>query len=270
MNGKDISRDLQDKVKVSADKGSFTIDTGLDLSETDSLKAMYKVNTSDVTGSELANKAWAQGSNTEKVYDSTRIPSVRTKLQIKKTADQKSFTKGRKVSYELEVRNTGKTEAVNLVISDKLTSKDASVIRRSIRVYKNGKDITRNVKDIQADKTSFVITTGMKAGTEDVYTVNYQVNTKKVDEEYLDNTACASADNAGQVKDSLRLPQKSEDRTDGGGERSDGNGSDNGGAAASSPVKTGDLFSTSVIILFILSAGLMAAAFLLKKKEKDR
>ena len=137
-------------------------------------------------------------------------------------------------------------------------------------VYKNGKDITRNVKDIQADKTSFVITTGMKAGTEDVYTVNYQVNTKKVDEEYLDNTACASADNAGQVKDSLRLPQKSEDRTDGGGERSDGNGSDNGGAAASSPVKTGDLFSTSVIILFILSAGLMAAAFLLKKKEKDR
>ncbi len=196
FNGTDITADCE----ITANSTDFNIKTHKDLTDEDLITVTYNVLfTQEGT---YDNTAVASSDNTNEAEDDNEVivKALTPALSIKKNSNKKSYGVGDTGKYTLLVNQTVQDAiAENVVIEDAFVQQSGLMVRgKSIKIYLNGKDITKQC-GIESDKRDFKIDTGCNMTVDDVIKVTYDVLFTQ--EGTYDNTAVASSDNADNATD---------------------------------------------------------------------
>ncbi len=208
-NGADITNFVK---SLDVKTGSFEVKTGMNMETTDVYKITYTVSTDNATGN-LDNEATAGGDNVKYVKADLSIPPGTPGILLNKEADHEYYKPGEIVTYTLTVKNSSKDTVHKLVIKDSLKTEHAVLDAETIRIVKNGVDITSSVKAIHAEASGFTIDTGMDMSDTDIYSVTYRVKTEGAKGD-LDNESQAGGENTAFVKAELHIPKQNETETD--------------------------------------------------------
>lgn len=199
-NNKDVTKDV--KVTYNDSMDGFDIDTGLNLTENDTIVVTYRAKVlPNAADNQLTNTTGISAENApEWKYDSIPIdvPEEKPNLEIEKVSDKKQYSVGETGHYTVKVTQTADDQiARNVVIKDALENKDAKIIPDTIKIsnYK-GNDVTDKVT-ITADEAGYTIETGMNLAQNEFFTVTYDVSfeSASLNGETVPNTAQSTAEN---------------------------------------------------------------------------
>jgi gliding motility-associated-like protein/uncharacterized repeat protein (TIGR01451 family) len=98
--------------------------------ETKSVTTTYNVKQEDLTAGKVRNVAYVGFENEDEEEEDENIVVIENqgKLQVIKTADQETYSEiGQKITYTIQVTNTGNVTLVNIVVSDPLTGFNQSI-----------------------------------------------------------------------------------------------------------------------------------------------
>ena len=175
LNGQNLD---SAEIIMNADN-SFTINTGIDMVDTDKLEVMYTVIFTDpsLRDQDIINVATAKGSNTEeeKQDNSVRVVDENPGLTITKESDKEFYKVGDTGHYTVTVANNEKgTTARNVIIKDQMETEGAKIIVDSIKIYNdNGK--LMDDAEIQSSQSRYAIYTGHDLEYKESMTVEYDV-----------------------------------------------------------------------------------------------
>ncbi len=175
LNGQNLD---SAEIIMNADN-SFTINTGIDMVDTDKLEVMYTVIFTDpsLRDQDIINVATAKGSNTEeeKQDNSVRVVDENPGLTITKESDKEFYKVGDTGHYTVTVANSEKgTTARNVIIKDQMETEGAKIIVDSIKIYNdNGK--LMDDAEIQSSQSRYAIYTGHDLEYKESMTVEYDV-----------------------------------------------------------------------------------------------
>ncbi len=202
MSVKLNNEDVTDQMKINYNEtmDGFDIDTGLDLTEDDTLVVTYRAKVLPEAGDvELMNTAGVSCSNNpEWKYDSVPfIPEKKVpKLAIEKTSDKDTYQVGDTGHYTVTVTQTTEDmTAKQVVIKDALQVEGAKIQVDTIKLYFNDVEITP--AKITSDVYGYTIETGKDLTDQDSLKVTYDVffESGRLNGQTVPNTAKAKAEN---------------------------------------------------------------------------
>ncbi|OUQ68782.1 hypothetical protein B5E53_04440 [Eubacterium sp. An11] len=198
LNNEDVTEQVQIAYNETMD--GFDMDTGLDLTEDDTLVVTYRAKVLPEAGDvELVNTAGVSCSNNpEWKYDSVPfIPEKKVpKLAIEKTSDQDTYQVGDTGHYTVNVTQTTEDmTAKQVVIKDALQAEGAKIQVDTIKLYFNDVEITP--ANIISDVNGYTIETGKDLSDKDSLKVTYDVyfESGRLNGQTVPNTAKAKAEN---------------------------------------------------------------------------
>ena len=212
MSVKLNNEDVTDQVQITYNEtmDGFDIDTGLDLTEDDTLVVTYRAKVLPEAGDvELMNTAGVSCSNNpEWKYDSVPfIPEKKVpKLAIEKTSDKDTYQVGDTGHYTVTVTQTTEDmTAKQVVIKDALQVEGAKIQVDTIKLYFNDVEITP--ANITSDVNGYTIKTGKDLTDKDSLKVTYDVyfESGRLNEQTVPNTAKAKAENT-EVETDREVP----------------------------------------------------------------
>ncbi len=202
MSVKLNNEDVTDQVQITYNEtmDGFDIDTGLDLTEDDTIVVTYRAKVLPEAGDmELVNTAGVSCSNNPKwQYDSVPfIPEKKVpKLVIEKTSDKDTYQVGDTGHYTVTVTQTTEDmTAKQVMIKDALQVEGAKIQVDTIKLYFNDVEITP--ANITSDVTGYTIETGKDLTDKDSLKVTYDVyfESGRLNGQIVPNTAKAKAEN---------------------------------------------------------------------------
>ena len=202
MSVKLNNEDVTDQVQITYNEtmDGFDIDTGLNLTEDDTIVVTYRAKVLPEAGDvELVNTAGVSCSNNpEWKYDSVPcIPEKKVpKLVIEKTSDKDIYQVGDTGHYTVTVTQTTEDmTAKQVVIKDALQVEGAKIQVDTIKLYFNDVEITP--ANIISDVTGYTIETGKDLTDKDSLKVTYDVyfESGRLNGQTVPNTAKAKAEN---------------------------------------------------------------------------
>src|SRR5699024_5590525 len=191
-----------DQVQITYNEtmDGFDIDTGITLTEDDTLVVTYRAKVLPEAGDvELMNTAGVSCSNNpEWKYDSVPfIPEKKVpKLAIEKTSDKDTYQVGDTGHYTVTVTQTTEDmTAKQVVIKDALQVEGAKIQVDTIKLYFNDVEITP--AKITSDVNGYTIETGKDLTDKDSLKVTYDVyfESGRLNGQTVPNTAKAKAEN---------------------------------------------------------------------------
>ena len=246
FNGSDVTK----KVKTAFKTYSFTVKTGMNAKKGDVFKVRYSG--TNMNGKKVLNTSAASAKGIKPVIAKHKIPAKpKNPIVHKKSATEKATAKGRTIHYTLSTNIRAKVKKV--VITDKVKSQNFKYNRKSLKIFFNGKNVTKEMKDISFDKYSFVIKTGMDAKKGDKFKVTY--SGKTTNDQKVVNESSAYAKGIKPVIAKENVPQ----------DKAVPSKNIRGGRAA----KTGDDFRLPLMIgLFALAGAVTILTFMRRKNGK--
>ena len=202
MSVKLNNEDVTDQVQITYNEtmDGFDIDTGITLTEDDTLVVTYRAKVLPEAGDvELMNTAGVSCSNNpEWKYDSVPfIPEKKVpKLAIEKTSDKEVYQVGDTGHYTVTVTQTTEDmTAKQVVIKDALQVEGAKIQVDTIKLYFNDVEITP--AKITSDVNGYTIETGKDLTDKDSLKVTYDVyfESGRLNGQTVPNTAKAKAEN---------------------------------------------------------------------------
>lgn len=269
--------------EIESGDGKYSVYTGTDLGFTESLTITYDVlfENAGLAGKNVRNTAAADADNAGEVKTDhevaiekgkasptpTPAPKPQTELSITKKADKTEAAPGSTVQYTLEVKNKGKSDAINVVIIDNLKNNKAILQKESIKTYLADKEFTP--KSIAAVSSGLKIETGKNLKPGEVIKVTYQVKldpTMKSPE--IRNVASTKADNTEQAETELTLKIQSVTQAT----PTPGANGSTGGASSSlkGNVQTGDGSPVKLIIIVLVIGVAGIIAYIRGRKKGGR
>lgn len=183
----------------------FTIDTGLDIEDSDKIEIVYVVQFEDPSlhNKTVNNVAKAWGSNTpeETQENVVKVTDLNPKLSIEKTSDKNEYEIGETGHYTVVVKQERKNAvARNVIIKDELQIEGARIQKDTIKIQ-NSLGTVLDRPEIDANYSRYTIHTGADLQYDDYFVVTYDV---LFEADYLSgkdilNIARATADNAEAV-----------------------------------------------------------------------
>lgn len=201
FNGNDITKDV--KITLNAAKDGFTIETGKDLTEADTIKVTYRATPQAASvGKETTNSVLIWGSNAPQVLATNRVKTepVTPELSITKKSDKSVYSIGETGHYTVVVRQTKKNAtAENVVIADAMQVAGTKI--SNVKIMKGEKDITEKA-EISVKDGSYSINTNENLAKDETFTITYDAlfESDSLDGKKVKNIADAKADNADEVK----------------------------------------------------------------------
>lgn len=202
MSVKLNNEDVTDQVQITYNEtmDGFDIDTGITLTEDDTLVVTYRAKVLPEAGDvELMNTAGVSCSNNpEWKYDSVPfIPEKKVpKLAIEKTSDKEVYQVGDTGHYTVTVTQTTEDmTAKQVVIKDALQVEGTKIQVDTIKLYFNDVEITP--AKITSDVNGYTIETGKDLTDKDSLKVTYDVyfESGRLNGQTVPNTAKAKAEN---------------------------------------------------------------------------
>lgn len=201
FNGNDITKDV--KITLNEAKDGFTIETGKDLTEADTIKVTYRATPQAASvGKETTNSVLIWGSNAPQVLATNRVKTepVTPELSITKKSDKSVYSIGETGHYTVVVRQTKKNAtAENVVIADAMQVAGTKI--SNVKIMKGEKDITEKA-EISVKDGSYSINTNENLAKDETFTITYDAlfESDSLDGKKVKNIADAKADNADEVK----------------------------------------------------------------------
>ncbi len=201
FNGNDITKDV--KITLNAAKDGFTIETGKDLTEADTIKVTYRaIPQASSVGKETTNSVLIWGSNAPEVLATHRVTTdpITPELSITKKSDKSVYSIGETGHYTVVVRQTKKNAtAENVVLTDAMQVAGTKI--SNVKIMKGEKDITEKA-EISVKDGSYSINTNENLAKDETFTITYDALFKSdsLDGKKVKNIADAKADNADEVK----------------------------------------------------------------------
>ena len=201
FNGNDITKDV--KITLNEAKDGFTIETGKDLTEADTIKVTYRATPQAASvGKETTNSVLIWGSNAPQVLATNRVKTepVTPELSITKKSDKSIYSIGETGHYTVVVRQTKKNAtAENVVIADAMQVAGTKI--SNVKIMKGEKDITEKA-EISVKDGSYSINTNENLAKDETFTITYDAlfESDSLDGKKVKNIADAKADNADEVK----------------------------------------------------------------------
>ena len=201
FNGNDITKDV--KITLNAAKDGFTIETGKDLTEADTIKVTYRaIPQASSVGKETTNSVLIWGSNAPEVLATHRVTTdpITPELSITKKSDKSVYSIGETGHYTVVVRQTKKNAtAENVVIADAMQVAGTKI--SNVKIMKGAKDITEKAEIFVKDG-SYSINTNENLAKDEAFTITYDAlfESDSLDGKKVKNIAEAKADNADEVK----------------------------------------------------------------------
>lgn len=202
MSVKLNNEDVTDQVQITYNEtmDGFDIDTGITLTEDDTLVVTYRAKVLPEAGDvELMNTAGVSCSNNpEWKYDSVPfIPEKKMpKLAIEKTSDKEVYQVGDTGHYTVTVTQTTEDmTAKQVVIKDALQVEGTKIQVDTIKLYFN--DVEIKPAKITSDVNGYTIETGKDLTDKDSLKVTYDVyfESGRLNGQTVPNTAKAKAEN---------------------------------------------------------------------------
>ena len=200
-------QDITDQVKITYTeaKDGFTIETGLDITDSDKITVDYTATMrADAIGQEITNTALTWGSNApeKQSTETVTVTDPDARLEITKESDKQVYNVGDTGHYNVKVTQmTDNAVARNVVIEDAMAISGTEISNIKIADTK-GTDITESVKII-ANGDNYVINTGRDLAQNEYFTVTYDVLFKDAalaGHDDVQNIAKSHADNAEEVQ----------------------------------------------------------------------
>ncbi len=201
FNGNDITKDV--KITLNAAKDGFTIETGKDLTEADTIKVTYRaIPQASSVGKETTNSVLIWGSNAPEVLATHRVTTdpITPELSITKKSDKSVYSIGETGHYTVVVRQTKKNAtAENVVLTDAMQVAGTKI--SNVKIMKGEKDITEKA-EISVKDGSYSINTNENLAKDETFTITYDAlfESDSLDGKKVKNIAEAKADNADEVK----------------------------------------------------------------------
>ena len=201
FNGNDITKDV--KITLNEAKDGFTIETGKDLTEADTIKVTYHaIPQASSVGKETTNSVLIWGSNAPEVLATHRVKTepVTPELSITKKSDKSVYSIGETGHYTVVVRQTKKNAtAENVVLTDAMQVAGTKI--SNVKIMKGEKDITEKA-EISVKDGSYSINTNENLAKDETFTITYDAlfESDSLDGKKVKNIAEAKADNADEVK----------------------------------------------------------------------
>ncbi|MFQ9749897.1 MAG: hypothetical protein ACLRYY_14170 [Anaerobutyricum soehngenii] len=172
FNGNDITKDV--KITLNAAKDGFTIETGKDLTEADTIKVTYHaIPQASSVGKETTNSVLIWGSNAPEVLATHRVTTdpITPELSITKKSDKSVYSIGETGHYTVVVRQTKKNAtAENVVIADAMQVAGTKI--SNVKIMKGEKDITEKA-EISVKDGSYSINTNENLAKDETFTITY-------------------------------------------------------------------------------------------------
>lgn len=209
-------QDITDQVKITYTeaKDGFTIETGLDITDSDKITVDYTATMrTDAIGQEITNTALTWGSNApeKQATYTTTVEEDPPRLEITKTSDKQVYNIGETGHYTVKVTQMAdNATARNVVIEDAMAISGTEISNIKVADVK-GTDITGSV-EITANGDNYVINTGRDLAQNESFTVTYDVLFKDealMGHDDVTNTAKSHADNAEEVQaeNTVKVPK---------------------------------------------------------------
>lgn len=209
-------QDITDQVKITYTeaKDGFTIETGLDITDSDKITVDYTATMrADAIGQEITNTALTWGSNApeKQATYTTTVEEDPPRLEITKTSDKQVYNIGETGHYTVKVTQMAdNATARNVVIEDAMAISGTEISNIKVADVK-GTDITGSV-EITANGDNYVINTGRDLAQNESFTVTYDVLFKDealMGHDDVTNTAKSHADNAEEVQaeNTVKVPK---------------------------------------------------------------
>lgn len=201
FNGNDITKDV--KITLNAAKDGFTIETGKDLTEADTIKVTYRaIPQASSVGKETTNSVLIWGSNAPEVLATHRVTTdpITPELSITKKSDKSVYSIRETGHYTVVVRQTKKNAtAENVVLTDAMQVAGTKI--SNVKIMKGEKDITEKA-EISVKDGSYSINTNENLAKDETFTITYDAlfESDSLDGKKVKNIAEAKADNADEVK----------------------------------------------------------------------
>lgn len=201
FNGNDITKDV--KITLNAAKDGFTIETGKDLTEADTIKVTYRaIPQVSSVGKETTNSVLIWGSNAPEVLATHRVTTdpITPELSITKKSDKSVYSIGETGHYTVVVGQTKKNAtAENVVLADAMQVTGTKI--NNVKIMKGEKDITEKAEIFVKDG-SYSINTNENLAKDETFTITYDAlfESDSLDGKKVKNIAEAKADNADEVK----------------------------------------------------------------------
>ena len=201
FNGNDITKDV--KITLNEAKDGFTIETGKDLTEADTIKVTYHaIPQASSVGKETTNSVLIWGSNAPEVLATHRVTTdpITPELSITKKSDKSVYSIGETGHYTVVVRQTKKNAtAENVVLTDAMQVAGTKI--SNVKIMKGEKDITEKA-EISVKDGSYSINTNENLAKDETFTITYDAlfESDSLDGKKVKNIAEAKADNADEVK----------------------------------------------------------------------
>ena len=203
LNDKDITDQV--KVTYTEAKDGFTIETGLDITDSDKITVDYSATMrTDAIGQEITNTALTWGSNApeKQATYTTTVEEEQPRLEITKESDKQVYNVGDTGHYTVKVTQMAdNATARNVVIEDAMQVSGTEISNIKVADVK-GTDITDSV-EIIANGDDYIINTGRDLAQNESLTVTYDVLFKDVSlagQDDVKNIAKSHADNAEEVQ----------------------------------------------------------------------
>ena len=209
-------KDITDQVKITYTdaKDGFTIETGLDITDSDTITVDYTTTMrTDAIGKDITNTALTWGSNApekQATYTVT-VEDDPPRLEITKTSDKQVYNVGKTGHYTVKVTQMAdNATARNVVIADAMQISGTQISNIKVADVK-GNDITGQV-EISANADNYTIETGMDLALNESFTVTYDVlfeDASLAGQDKVTNIARSHADNAEEVQaeNTVRVPK---------------------------------------------------------------
>lgn len=198
------NKDVTDKVKISYNDSmdGFDIDTGLDLTENDTIVVTYKAKVLEAAKEDqLINTTGVNCENNPdwKYSDVPFTPNdPEPELKIEKTSDKKVYSVGEIGHYTVKATQTADNAiARNVVIKDVLKNTNAKILPETIKITDHkDKDITKDCTITSTEK-DYIIETGRNLAQNEFFTVTYDVTFENevLENQKVPNTAITTAEN---------------------------------------------------------------------------
>lgn len=209
-------QDITDQVKITYTeaKDGFTIETGLDITDSDKITVDYTATMrTDAIGQEITNTALTWGSNApeKQATYTTTVEEDPPRLEITKTSDKQVYNIGETGHYTVKVTQMAdNATARNVVIEDAMAISGTEISNIKVADVK-GTDITGSV-EITANGDNYIINTGRDLAQNESFTVTYDVLFKDealMGHDDVTNTAKSHADNAEEVQaeNTVKIPK---------------------------------------------------------------
>lgn len=220
-------KDITDQVKITYTdaKDGFTIETGLDITDSDKITVDYSATMrTDAIGQEITNTALTWGSNApeKQATYTTTVEEDPPRLEITKTSDKQVYNVGETGHYTVKVTQMAdNATARNVVIEDAMQISGTQISNIKVADVK-GTDITGSV-EITANGDNYIINTGRDLAQNESFTITYDVlfqdvslaghdDVKNIAKSHADNAEEVQADNTVKVPLPTPKPEKTSDK----------------------------------------------------------